>query len=244
MPNHDGVVSQERTGRLTVPTPRQEEPERPLMARIPKTTSLRVQAYEHIKAAIIAGDVEPERLYSVNQFAELLGVSRTPVREALLDLDRQGLLRMDRNRGFHVLPMTPVDLAEIIELRRFLEVPAIARLAALHPAPVEVFDRAREIYEALQREADEGNLLEFLTLDRRFHLALIDALGNSRLTRLVGELRDQMHLPGLRRLAAGGQLHESGREHLELLEALEAGDSVAAAAIMQAHLDRTQREWS
>jgi DNA-binding GntR family transcriptional regulator len=213
-------------------------------APLVRPESLHVQAYEHIKAAIIAGEVEPDRLYSVNQFAAILGVSRTPVREALLLLEQQGILSMDRNRGFRVLPMTSADLAEIIDLRRLLEIPAMERLAALRPAPTETFLEARRIYADLQRAADEGQLLDFLALDRRFHLTLIGALGNARLTRLVGELRDHMHLPGLRRITESRQLHGAGLEHVALLGAIESGDASKAGAVMKAHLEHTQDDWA
>lgn len=213
----------------------------PLLVR---PENLHIQAYEYIKSAIIAGEIEPDRLYSVHQFATLLGVSRTPIREALLLLAQQGILNMDRNRGFRVLPLTSSDLAEIIDLRRLLEIPAMERLASMNPPPADAFEASKQIYVELQQAADNDSLLDFLALDRRFHLALIAALGNSRLTRLVGELRDQMHLPGIRRIADLGGLHAQGPEHLTLLLAVEEGDAQRAGAIMCAHLDRTQADWA
>lgn len=216
----------------------------PVISPIAPSSSLSVQAYERIKAAIVSGDIQPDTLYSVNQFAELLGVSRTPVREALLGLVREGILQIVRNRGFRLLPMTRADLDEIIALRAMLEVPAMVQLAQMRPPPDHVFRQSRETYRALQDAADAGDILELLSLDRQFHLQLIGALGNGRLTRLVGELRDHMHLPGLRRLAQEGRLRDAGREHLTLLEALEAGDPVAAADVMTMHLSRTKSEWS
>jgi DNA-binding GntR family transcriptional regulator len=205
--------------------------------------SLHVQAYDYLKSAIIAGEIEPDRLYSVHQFATLLGVSRTPVREALLLLSQQGMLVMDRSRGFRVQPLTSSDLAAIIAIRRLLEIPAMEQLAALQPPPSTELARARQIYAELQDAADRGDLLRFLTLDRRFHLALVDGLGNGRLTRLIGELRDQTLLPGIRRITELGKLHAQGPEHFTLLRAVEDGDPVLARQTMSAHLDRTQADW-
>lgn len=206
--------------------------------------SLHVQAYEHIKAAIIAGEIESDHLYSVNQFAALLGVSRTPVREALLLLEQQGLLIMDRNRGFRVRPLTDSDIREIIKLRHMLEIPAMQELAELQPRPTAAFAEARSIYADLQRAADEDRLLDFLAVDRRFHLTLIAALGNSRLTRFVGDLRDHMHLPGLRRISQMRQLRDQGPEHLVLLEAIEAGEAERAGVLMRIHLEHIEAEWA
>ncbi|MGE3797621.1 MAG: GntR family transcriptional regulator, partial [Thermomicrobiales bacterium] len=183
-------------------------------------------------------------LYSVHQFATLLGVSRTPIREALLLLSQQEILVMDRNRGFRVQPHTSSDLAEIIGIRRLLEVPAMEKLAIVRPTPVDALESAREIYEELQNAADSGDLLRFLALDRRFHLALIDGLGNGRLTRLVGELRDQTQLPGIKRITERGNLHALGPEHLTLLQAVETGNAELASSTMMAHLDRTQADWA
>jgi DNA-binding GntR family transcriptional regulator len=206
--------------------------------------NLHIQAYEYIKSAVIAGEIEPDTLYAVHQFATILGVSRTPVREALLLLVQEGLLTMDRNRGFRIRQLTGSDLSEIISLRRMLEIPAVETLASMTPAPVTAFAEARMLYDKLQEAADKGDFLQFLSLDRRFHLTLVGALGNSRLTRLVGELRDQMQLPGIRRLSISGELHTQGPEHLALLTAIQDANPGRAAAIMKSHLDRTQADWA
>ncbi len=221
-----------------------ESAEQPLVPPIEKRVSLATQAYEHLKAAIIAGDLQPETLYTVNQFAMLLGVSRTPVREALLNLAQQGLLTMDRNRGFRILRMTQTDLDEIIDLRLMLEVPALEQVAALNPTPTAALAQARAIFTQLDEAAHISCLLDFLSFDRAFHLTLIGALGNHRLTTLVGELRDQMHLPGLRRMSEAGQLKAAHADHLGLLQAIETGDTAGARRIATAHLERIRTEWS
>lgn len=211
---------------------------------ITKSASLAQQAYDYIKAAIIAGEVLPNQLYSVGQFASILGVSRTPVREALLALSNEGLLEAVRNRGFRVLSVTQADIQEIVEVRRMLEIPAVERVARLDPFPESALEKIRSIYTELQASADSGMILDFLTYDRQFHLAIIASLGNTRLTSLIADLRDHMHLPGLRLIALGGSLHETGLEHMRLLEALEARNADLARQVMEQHLDRTLTDWS
>jgi len=215
----------------------------PIVPLIQQKDSLADQALEHLKAAIIAGDLEPDTLYTVNQFATLLGVSRTPVREALLRLVQQRLLIVDRNRGFRVPMITRADLDEIVDLRLMLETPAMGKVAAMRPQPTAALAAARAIFPALEESAEESSLLEFLSQDRAFHLTLIDALGNRRLTTMIGQLRDQMHLPGLRRMANSGTLKAAHVEHLALLEAIERGDSREAERINATHLERIRREW-
>src|SRR5689334_17984447 len=90
--------------------------------------SLREQARQAIRTSVITGELDEGKLYSVGDLAAELGVSATPIREALGDLEQHGLVRIVRNRGFMVIPVTTRDLDEIFEVRLLLEVPAVERL--------------------------------------------------------------------------------------------------------------------
>jgi DNA-binding GntR family transcriptional regulator len=205
---------------------------------------MRQQVHSQIKAMLISGELAPGALCSVYQIAELFSVSRTPVREALLQLAQEGLLRAERNRGFRVVVSSPKDLDDISEIRMLLEVPAMMKVARLKPAPAEEFQRARVIYERMATAAKAKNLRRFIQADDEFHLHLISLTGNSRLTGMLSELRDHMHLPGLVSFAESGGLIASSQEHLKLLEALERGDADAAGDIARAHIKRTRAEWA
>lgn len=202
------------------------------------------QVHAQIKAMILVGELKAGHLYSVAQLAEMFSVSRTPVREALLQLAREGLLRSERNRGFRVVQANAAELNEIFAVRVMLEVPAMEKVARLEPTPTEAFASARRIYGKLQRSADKGDLASFLSSDRDFHLLLVGLCGNRKLTAILADLRDHMYLPGLQALARTGQLHSSGEEHLHLLEALERGDVKAAGEITARHVRRTREEWA
>src|SRR6266699_5127733 len=93
------------------------------------TSSLREQVRRIIRGRIIAGDIVPGAIYSIPQFAALLGVSATPVREAVLDLGNQDLVEGVRNRGFRVPDLTERDIDEVVQLRLMLEVPAVIAIA-------------------------------------------------------------------------------------------------------------------
>ena len=207
-------------------------------------TSRRQQIHAQIKAMLISGELAPGQLCSVYQLAELFQVSRTPVREALLQLAREGLLRPERNRGFRVVVSSPQDLDDISEIRMLLEVPAMMKVAKLKPAPTEQFQKARAIYERMATAAKSRNLRKFIQADGEFHLHLIGLTGNRRLTGLLGDLRDHMHLPGLVKLAESGALGPSSEEHQLLLEALERGDAEKAGDIARQHINRTRAEWA
>jgi DNA-binding GntR family transcriptional regulator len=91
--------------------------------------SLREQARQVIRGLVITGQMQPDQLYSVPRLAAELGVSATPVREALLDLEREGLLEAERNRGFRVVSLSLGELNDIFAVRLLLEVPSVGDIA-------------------------------------------------------------------------------------------------------------------
>src|SRR4051794_30024197 len=131
-------------------------------------------------------------VWSAPQLAERFGVSVTPVREALLELVRDGLLFAVRNRGFRVADPTDAELDAISEVRRLLE-PAAAERAARQPAvrraraEGELREAARRVAEA----AEAGDVVAHVRADRDFHAALLDLAGNPVLTETVLRLRDR-----------------------------------------------------
>lgn len=192
----------------------------------------------HARAAVLAGigdgRLEPGALYSVAQLAEQLGVSRTPVREALLMLEREGRVRFERNRGVRVLAPTAQDIAEVFELRLLLEVPATAS----HGANVDL-DALAAAFEAMSAAADGNDEAAFMDADERFHTLILAAGGNRRLVAAVAQLRDAVRGRGASTVGRSRGLPEILGEHRAILEALQAGDADRAAAAMRYHLRRT-----
>jgi DNA-binding GntR family transcriptional regulator len=184
----------------------------------------------------------PGTLYAVGPIARALGVSVTPVREALLDLAKEELVEIVRNRGFRVTTLYDHDLDELVDVRIMLEVPAMVRLAAFHPRPD--LAELRPLASHIETCAAAGDLVEFLAHDRDLHLQLLAMLGNRRLVEIVGRLRDQTRLYGLLRLAGSERLLESAREHDHLLSAIEAGDENLAGRLMTQHLRHTRGLWA
>ena len=205
-------------------------------------SSLREQARDLICARIITGDLEPGRVYSARSLAERLRVSPTPVREAMLDLSRDHMLVPVRNKGFLVPELSEHVLTELYELRMLLEPPSMKRLAgALEFADV---DRAERLADTLELAAARGDIDGFLASDREFHLGLLSSIGNERLVDIVGSLRDQQRLYGLRQLSRLGLLEESAHEHRELLACLVKGDGLGAENLMVRHLRHTRGVWA
>lgn len=210
--------------------------------RVIAPANLRQQAAEVIRASILGGELEPGEIYSAPTLAERLGVSATPIREAMLDLASEGLVEPVRNRGFRVLVVDDDDLDEISELRHLLEVPAMGMVVsrASDPELMPLFEKVA----AIERAAATPDVAGFLLADRDFHLSLLRLAGNERLVRLVGQLRAQTRLFGIKGLAESGQLMASALEHRPILEAVCRRDAAAAQALMSRHLDHTRESWA
>jgi DNA-binding GntR family transcriptional regulator len=204
--------------------------------------SLRDQARGAIRAGIISGNIEAGAILSVRALAARLGVSATPVREAVLDLVKEGLLLAIRNRGFQVPVLSDEDLEEILDLRVLLEVPSMVRLAGrLSEARYAHF---RALAAAIGKSAATGDIVGFLEGDREFHLSLLNELGNQRLTDSVALLRDQVRLYGVPYLAEEHKLSDSAEEHVSLLQALERGDARLTEQVMTHHLQHSRGIWA
>ncbi|WP_404827856.1 GntR family transcriptional regulator [Conexibacter stalactiti] len=197
------------------------------------------RAVAALRAAIVDGRLRAGELYSVARLAERLQVSRTPVREALLLLERQGMVRFERNRGARVLESSAHDLDEVFALRLLLEVPAARRAAEL--VGERELAELTAILDAMREQIDGGDERAFMIHDRRFHEALLAAAGNRRLVGVVGSLRDFVRFRGASTVGRGRDLRAIYDEHVRILDALRAGDAAAVGDAMRDHLVRTRR---
>ena len=182
---------------------------------------LREDVTNALRAAIISGELVPGVLYSAPSLAERFGVSATPVREAMLDLVREGLVVTVRNKGYRVTAISDEQLDEITELRMLVEPPLVAR--AVGKVPEADFADLRRMADAIVRGAERGDLIDYTESDRMFHLRLLEYAGNQRATALISELRAHTRLYGLTAISDDGQLVDSAAEHHAILDAIEQG---------------------
>ncbi|OUM44718.1 GntR family transcriptional regulator [Arthrobacter agilis] len=206
------------------------------------TQSYREQAARIIRAQIVSGRLEPDSLYSIGEIAEKLRVSITPVREALHDLAREGLIEMKRNRGFQVRTPSSKELDDIVQIRSMLEVSSVREIT--ERALIEDFTPLRELSRRTEVFAQAGEWIGFLDTDREFHLSILAALGNPKLLEMVGSLRDQSRLFGLDKMAGSPNFLQSTKEHELLLDAIEAQEAERAAQIMAVHLRHVRGIWA
>ncbi len=204
---------------------------------LPEPDSLHAadHAYGLIRDQILSGDREGGEWLREGELADQLGVSRTPVREALRRLSAEGLVRHERNRGVQVQAWSVHDLDEIFSLRSVLE-PWGCRLAAGSPdLDVDELDRlARAMDEAAGgRTPDVDTITE---LNNRFHRLILEAAGNSRLTGVVASV---VQVPVVWRTFSHYSAESFARSlahHHELVAALRAGDPDWAESVMRSHV--------
>jgi DNA-binding GntR family transcriptional regulator len=205
-------------------------------------SSLRETVAEKLRGAIVTGEMRPGQVYSAVALAQQLGVSATPVREAMLTLVQDGMVEVVRNKGFRVIELTDSDLDQITYIRRLIEVPALAEIAAgsRHAEAAALRPEA----EAIVAAATRGDLTEYLRADRELHLGLLRLSGNEILVQIVGDLRARARLYGLRGLMESGTLVSSAAEHADLVDLVAKGDAEGARALMDRHIGHIRTTWS
>ncbi|MGP9568972.1 GntR family transcriptional regulator [Halomonas sp. AOP5-B2-8] len=207
-----------------------------------KVKSTRVDdAYEQLKDEIRSNRMPPGFQAPEPEIAARLGMSRTPIREALIRLESEGLVKMTPRRGAYVLPIRLDDMKEIYEILTSLEPDAAASLAARRPTDDELAPlvKATEEMEAALLIPDlEG----WAAADDRFHRKLLDLQGNQRLNAIISTLNDQAHRARMITLRMRTLPIRSTEEHREILEHLRSGDAEAARSAFQKHRRRASEE--
>jgi DNA-binding GntR family transcriptional regulator len=205
--------------------------------------NLREEITRTLRGAMISGEMKPGVVYSAPSLAEGFGVSATPVREALLDLAKEGLVEIVRNKGFRVTHLSARELDDITELRMLIEVPVVRRITEAGVSP-EAVGRLRPLAEAIEEAARRRDFITHVTVDMEFHLALLALGGNPRLVEIVRSLRTSSRIYGLRTLPEGSALFDSSHEHAELLDVIEAGDPDAAEKVIRRHIGHVRGIWA
>ena len=210
----------------------------------PAAQSAADRAYAHVKGEILARRFAPHDLLSEGQLAEAVGASRTPVREALLRLQGEGLVRLLPKRGALVLPVTVDEMADVMETRRLIESFA-ARKVLSHQLPLgPVLDSHLETMRAAMQAHDAA---AYVRADRDFHLSIVAATGNEIITSLYRSLRERQLRMGTVNLLDGTGTHvDPARmratlaEHERIRDTLRAGRADAAVKAIGAHLDHAE----
>ena len=198
-------------------------------------------AYLRLKDEILQNRMPPGFQAPEPEIALRLGMSRTPVREALIRLESEGLVRLIPRHGALVLPVAADDMREIYEILTALEPEAAASLARKQPdrASLDALEAATRAMEAALRDND---LDAWAEADDRFHRTLLMLHANNRMTNFVSSLFDQVHRARMTTLRLRKPPEQSTREHREILEHILAGDAEKARKSFRAHRERAAAE--
>ena len=210
----------------------------PKFSTIQQPESLAKMAYESIRNSILASQWKIGELYNEKAIAADLGISRTPVREALLELASQDLIIFLPRRGLMVNRFNRRDVDEIFELRKAIELAAVEKITNAS-APLDLFDIEESLFKQ-RKAAKEKNYLAFMEADRLFHTSFSELTNNRRLIAIVENLRDMIHLMGYKALSLEGRALVVIEEHQKIFEAVKKGRPDEARQAMAYHLDQSK----
>lgn len=209
--------------------------------RRPARTSLVDQAYDVIRRRVLDNVFPPGYRALESELAEALGISRTPLREALIRLQKEGLVEVVPRHGMRVLPVSPADMAEIYVVLAALESAAVELVAKRGPPERDLkplLQATRDMDLALKAD----DLDAWAAADEQFHRTLMELAGNRMLKETVENFWDRAHRARLVTLRLRPKPVDSTREHAELVDRLRAGDAAGAIAVNRAHRARASRE--
>jgi DNA-binding GntR family transcriptional regulator len=205
--------------------------------------SLRDEVVRTLQAAIVSGEMRPGITYSAPQLADQLGISPTPVREAMVELANEGLVTAVRNKGFRVVELSDTELDELTDLRRLIEIPSVRQIAE-RGIDAHVHARLVALAEQITAAARQRDFVGHNKLDLDFHALLLAQAGNANLVSVVTSLRTRSRLYGAADLVERDELEPMLHEHFTLLEFIDRRDADGAAELMALHLDHVRREWA
>lgn len=200
---------------------------------------LRDVVFNTLRRAILKGELKPgERLMEI-ALADKLGVSRTPIREAIRKLELEGLVVMAPRKGAKVASITERDLNDVLEVRKGMEVLAIS--LACKRITGEELDKLEAIEQSFQSLIESGNLTELAEMDVKFHDTIYQATNNQRLVQLLNNLREQMYRYRMEYLKDIAVRRTLAEEHKAICEALQGRDESKAQNYVSVHIDNQQK---
>ncbi len=196
------------------------------------------RVYQQLRDAILSGRIEPGTYLKERDLATKFRVSRTPIREALRQLERDGQVRLTPHVGAEVREISLQDLFEVLEMRRCLEPHAAATAAARVTPEIEtklaVLRKAFE--EPAQPQLVPAVLRRLIAADHRLHSLILSMAGNRRIAQAITGLR--LSIQRYRYFGISHRFRRNAREHLDIIAALLKHDPAAAEAAMARHLDQ------
>ena len=198
--------------------------------------TLREKIVDYLKESIIKGHLKPGERIAEPELAEKFGVSRTPVREALRQLESEGFLTVLPRKGATVSPITDKDVQEFYAIKSLLEGYA-ARIACERMTEKDV-RRMEELNEQMKVFAENEDVKSFFKCDNRFHDVFLKACGNDKLYNLVHSLVQQFERFRITALSVPGRMRDSVRQHEEIIDAFRRRDGERVEKLVKANAEK------
>ncbi len=197
---------------------------------------LREIVYEELKRQIMIGEIPPGTRMMEVELAEDMGVSRTPIREAIRKLEKEGLVSIEPRRGAYASDISIKDMVDVLEVREFLEGMA-AGLAAkkINDEEIETLKKATATYK---KAVENGNTEEIIKEDELFHKLIVDCSGNKTLIQMINQVQELALRFRYIYYEDFSRYRNMPYEHQEILDAILSGDSEKARSIADAHVLR------
>jgi DNA-binding GntR family transcriptional regulator len=198
------------------------------------------RVYAYVKAAILDRVYPGGDLLTEGELADAVGVSRTPVREALLRLEASGLVKLFPKKGVLVLPVVPQEINDVLEARELIETHAAAKV---WPRRKQLVEALEPLLKEMRKHRRAGDAKSFLEADRAFHEAIVGAAGNEILAKLYNSLRDRqvrMGVPGIQVMPA--RMDRSICAHQEMVDALGGNSSKRFRELVVSHIHAAETD--
>lgn len=201
---------------------------------------LQLQAYDYIKDHILSGELAPGTLYSETKLSAEIGISRTPMREALQCLSQDGYITIVPSKGFMIRQLNEKDMLESIQVRCAIEGYCTYVIASEIDTP-----KGRKLLKDLEKLigqmelclSQEDKVSDFITYDHKFHLLLVNYVNNDEFNQIFQRLLYLIRLTSESALSVHGRIQDTLDEHRQYYEALKSGDGAEAYRCIINHLN-------
>lgn len=208
--------------------------------RLAHTESIRKKVHKYIKEKILRGEIsQGERIYE-GRLAKEIGVSRTPVREALHALEHEGLLVSRPRSGYFVKPISKEEVYEICEIRKVIEGLALAWAIKRHKE--RLIRELRRNIELCEKRLKNNDVKSFVDMDARFHEIIADLSGSERILELARALRRHMLRYRIQSIYVKDNVERAIEGHKKILSAVEEGSEKKIEEALKSHMDTSKED--
>ena len=207
---------------------------------IKNTKSIRQKIYDHLREQLLSGEIPPYQHLIETKIAKEIGTSRTPVREALHNLELEGLIESIPRVGYVVKPINEAEVEEICEIREAIE--QVATRWAMEKAPQRLIEELRKNVSISEEKAAHGDPKKFIKIDAQYHEIITKLSGSKRLQELAQTLRRHMLRYRIQSIYLMDNVLRAIDGHKGILEAIEKGDLEEVNRAVERHLEQSKKD--